>query len=68
MQYNSLTGSVLNLVSMACVTGTGGGRGGARRRAGRQPNGRPLLRGAAARRSNAAFRRRLLRLQEAGIR
>lgn len=31
------------------------------RQAGRQPNGRPLLRGRAAQRSNAAFRRRLLR-------
>lgn len=34
------------------------------RQAGRQPNGRPLLRGEAARRSNAAFRRRMLRDQE----
>lgn len=57
-----------SLGSMAAVPAGGGGRGGARRRAGRGPGGRPLLRGAAARRSNARFRRRLLRLQEAGIR
>lgn len=56
---------VSTLVTQAAnVGGRESGRARRLRRAGRQPNGRPLLRGAAGRRSDAAFRRRLIRQQE----
>lgn len=55
------------LATLAANVGTReSGRTRRLRLAGRQPNGRPLLRGAAGRRSDAAFRRRLLRQQDRG--
>lgn len=55
------------LTTLAANVGTReSGRTRRLRLAGRQPNGRPLLRGAQARRSNAAFRRQLLRQQDRG--